>query len=291
MNWHARRYADVVTGTKDHLAIRGPAKAVAYLALLGVGFLCVFWVLSKNQKGDAAVRSSKALSEPTNAQPQVDTTGAPRNTRWGSVSTPPYRKTNSSVQFAQAPLPPISQNNTGITPKVGLTRPTAGHDGIPAGAKETGTRSVTEAQIKAAFLVNFLRYAVFPQRAFANSSSPYLVFSDDQQVFEVLEKQVGAKKINERATQAAFVSINDSLEMLPHLFYSGSSVSGSLSHPFTNGEPVLTVGDAPDFLRKGGMIQLVESQGRFSFRINRAAIDRSGIVLSPRLLQLADQHP
>ena len=283
----------VVTGTKDHSAIRGPVRAVACLALLGVCFLCVFWVLWKNQKGDAAARSSKALSEPTHAEPQVDTTGPPRNTRFGSevVSTPPYRKTNSSVQFVQAPLPPISQNNTGIIRKIGLTGPTAGQEGTPAGATLTGTRSVTEAQVKAAFLVNFLRYAEFPQSAFANSTSPYLVFSDDQQVFEVLEKQAGAKKVNERATQAAFVSNNDSLEMLPHLFYSGSSVSGSSSHPFTNGEPVLTVGDAPDFLRKGGMIQLVEIQGHFSFRINRAAIDKSGIILSPRLLQLADRHP
>ena len=51
--------------------------------------------------------------------------------------------------------------------------------------------------------------------------------------------------------------------------------------------PMLTVGEHPDFLDEGGVVNLRLVDGRVRFEINLAAADRSGVRLSSQLLRLA----
>ena len=50
---------------------------------------------------------------------------------------------------------------------------------------------------------------------------------------------------------------------------------------------VLTVSDAADFLKYGGMIQFVEEDNRVRFAVNLNAVNRTHIVLSSELLRVA----
>jgi len=50
---------------------------------------------------------------------------------------------------------------------------------------------------------------------------------------------------------------------------------------------VLTVSDAPDFLKYGGMIQFVSEDNRVRFAVNLDAVNRTHIVLSSELLRVA----
>jgi hypothetical protein len=50
---------------------------------------------------------------------------------------------------------------------------------------------------------------------------------------------------------------------------------------------ILTVGDAPQFTRRGGMIQFVLEGNRVHFEINLAAAQRARLVLSSELVKLA----
>ena len=50
---------------------------------------------------------------------------------------------------------------------------------------------------------------------------------------------------------------------------------------------VLTVSDAPDFLKYGGMIQFVPEDNRVRFAVNLDAVNRTHIVLSSELLRVA----
>jgi hypothetical protein len=50
---------------------------------------------------------------------------------------------------------------------------------------------------------------------------------------------------------------------------------------------VLTVSDAPDFLKYGGMIQFVNEDNRVRFEVNLDAVNRTHIVLSSELLRVA----
>jgi hypothetical protein len=51
--------------------------------------------------------------------------------------------------------------------------------------------------------------------------------------------------------------------------------------------PVLTIGESPDFLRRGGMIAFVVDGGRVRFDVNASAASIRGLALSSRLLQVA----
>ena len=50
---------------------------------------------------------------------------------------------------------------------------------------------------------------------------------------------------------------------------------------------VLTVSDMPQFVKRGGMIQLVLDASRVRFAVNLAAAQRVGLTLSSQLLKLA----
>jgi len=51
--------------------------------------------------------------------------------------------------------------------------------------------------------------------------------------------------------------------------------------------PLLTVSDAPDFLKRGGMIKFVLDSNRVRFEINLAAAKTAGLNLSSELLRVA----
>ena len=51
--------------------------------------------------------------------------------------------------------------------------------------------------------------------------------------------------------------------------------------------PVLTVGESPDFLRRGGIIAFVVDGGRVRFDVNLMMAEARGLSLSSRLLQVA----
>lgn len=53
------------------------------------------------------------------------------------------------------------------------------------------------------------------------------------------------------------------------------------------GRPVLTVGDAPDFLARGGIIQFVLTGDHVRFSVNLNAAHRNGLQLSSELLKVA----
>jgi hypothetical protein len=55
--------------------------------------------------------------------------------------------------------------------------------------------------------------------------------------------------------------------------------------------PILTVGDAEGFARRGGMINFTRRGSRLGFEINRSAVRRAGLDLSSQLLKLAELVP
>lgn len=54
------------------------------------------------------------------------------------------------------------------------------------------------------------------------------------------------------------------------------------------GKPVLTIGQSSDFLRLGGMINLVESGSRFKLQVNICAARKAGLTVSSKLLKLSE---
>ncbi len=74
-----------------------------------------------------------------------------------------------------------------------------------------------------------------------------------------------------------------------HLLFISASESARMDAILDGleGRSVLTVSDADDFARCGGMVGLVNRQGRVGLEINRNAAEAAGLQISAKLLELS----
>jgi hypothetical protein len=169
-----------------------------------------------------------------------------------------------------------------------------------AAAQEVDPDKVAE--VKAAFLFNFVRYTTWPEAAFDDDRSPFRIsVVGSGGVAEHLRRIAReGGPVNGRPVQVSRVGLP--LEIAPerdpdlvaelrasHVVYVGeeerSRVTGFLLA--VAGHDVLTVGDTAGFAASGGMIGLRRDGDRIVFDANPSAIRRSGVAVSARVLKLA----
>jgi hypothetical protein len=169
----------------------------------------------------------------------------------------------------------------------------------PVSAQES--RATLEAQVEAAFLVNFLRYTDWPPELAAPVDEPYVitVLGDEAMAAQLarltrvvppvrgrrievrrLEFPEGADAtvragVSERLRRSHLVFVHRTREPL-------EAILGDLS-----GQPVLTVSDQPGFVAGGGMLGLRREGARITFEANPAAIRNARLVVSAKVLKLA----
>lgn len=143
----------------------------------------------------------------------------------------------------------------------------------------------TEAQLKAAYLVNFLKYVEFPgTRTTVNlclfgrdSLGPYLASYEG--------RQIGGRELHIRR-----VSSPEQMSDCHELFIPDTEESRIAAVlRWTDKLPILTVSDAETFAREGGAIALIRSEGRLQFEINTDALNRANLKASSQMLRLARQ--
>jgi hypothetical protein len=149
--------------------------------------------------------------------------------------------------------------------------------------------SAKEYQIKAVFLFNFVQFAQWPESAFASPTDPIRIGVLGESPFaNSLADAVAGETVRQRpivihrATRleeimnchVVFVCRSERAQVAPILAALGN-------------RPVLTVGDMPDFARRGGIINFYLEGQKVRFEINRAAALQSGLKLSSQLLSLA----
>jgi hypothetical protein len=157
------------------------------------------------------------------------------------------------------------------------------------------------ATIKAAYLLNFLRYSQWPEESFESPDSPIVVTQvGDCEVGNVLPDVIGrADPINGHPVSLTRVVAPDaapdrdaflrSIENSHMLFVCPCPIEGVrtiIEH--LKGSRVLTVGDTPDFAAHGGMIGFVLQRDRIVFEANKGAINESSVSISAKVLKLAN---
>jgi hypothetical protein len=147
---------------------------------------------------------------------------------------------------------------------------------------------ITEAQAKAAFVLNFARYIEWPASAFGARDAPLVVCLVGREgpgaALSGLEgRQVQGRPIKVRLSVAVedmrgchvvFVGETDERRGLPIL----RALSGL---------PILSVSDMDRFIDIGGAIGIVISDNRLQFEINRSALEQANVKASASLLKLA----
>lgn len=139
-----------------------------------------------------------------------------------------------------------------------------------------------EYRVKAAFLYNFVKYVEWPE---PRSSRIKICVAGQNPFGTVLEDVLRDERV--RGTPLFTETI---LEPLPgcHVLFTPKTSRIPVYLTAAAGAPILTVGETPDFIERGGIIRFyLDSGSNVRFEINRAAADRANLRISSRLLQLA----
>jgi hypothetical protein len=141
--------------------------------------------------------------------------------------------------------------------------------------------------VKAAYLFNFGRFVAWPAQTAGDpefticvlGTDPFGGFLDATVSGGALrDKPVVVRRLTEYDPAAhcriLFISASEEEQLDPILSAVGRA-------------PVLTVGDAPDFVERGGMLEFTIEGNRVRFTINAAAAEAAGLTPSSELLRVA----
>ena len=156
-------------------------------------------------------------------------------------------------------------------------------------ARPMGAQPISETQVEAAYLFNFAKFVNWPAGTFANAQDPIrLCVLSDKPFLSQLNEIVKGKTVaghpvlvvlvengmQARGCQELFISSGDNHNM-PQILES------------LRGTSVLTIGEAKDFVGKGGIIGFVLQSDHVHFQVNQKAATQAGLRLSSQLLSVA----
>lgn len=149
---------------------------------------------------------------------------------------------------------------------------------------------LTEYQVKALFLLNFIRYVEWPDGAFETEDTPFTIGVIGVDPFgDNLVRLVRGKTVSGRAIVAQNVVTDLEIRSCHILFVSSSERSRMNAIREAIGRrPVLTVGDDPRFLRHGGVVQFLSQGKNIRLMVNLKAAREGNLRVSSQLLQVAE---
>jgi hypothetical protein len=147
-----------------------------------------------------------------------------------------------------------------------------------------------EYKLKAVFLFNFTQFVEWPPASFETGESPLVIGILGANPFgSHLEQTVSGEKVNGHPVVVKYYNNEKEAEQC-HILYININESNKRKEIIEalKGQPVLTVADAPDFTKSGGMIRFFTSTNKIKLQINPEASKEGKLMLSSRLLRLAD---
>lgn len=158
--------------------------------------------------------------------------------------------------------------------------------GIALAMPATFGEVTSESQLKAAYLVNFLKYVEWPGARGGtvniclfgrDSLGPYLAGYEGRQI---AGRELRIRKVSspEQLADCHELFIPETEE---------ARIAAVLR--WVERQPILTVSDAENFARDGGAIALIRNDGRLQFEVNNDTLGRSNLKASSQMLRLARQ--
>jgi hypothetical protein len=147
-----------------------------------------------------------------------------------------------------------------------------------------------EYQVKAAFLINFAKYADWPADAFASATSPIVIaVLGESRVTGEIQKVIAGRTVNGRKIVLKRLASGEDAAGCHILFISATEEQHSPNLLARLRESdILTVGESDDFLERGGIINLARRDQKIAVEVNLTAAGNARIKLSSKLLSVAD---
>jgi YfiR/HmsC-like len=162
---------------------------------------------------------------------------------------------------------------------------------VALGATQThnavaGTDRASLGDVEAAYLYNFGKFVRWPDDP---GHGPVLICVAGKDPFaQTVAHLVTGERLNDRPLQVRNLERPDAVQGCSILFVGAgqrAQLDGYLAA--AAGKPILTVGDSPDFLARGGIVQFIFDENHVRFSVNLNAANRNGLSLSSQLLKVA----
>jgi hypothetical protein len=140
-----------------------------------------------------------------------------------------------------------------------------------------------EYRVKAVYLFNFTKFVEWPPAALAPSEPLTICVAESNPFGPVLADTLRGELVAGRPLASRMVGDSAGCHVL-------FVPAGVAPEPFlrdATGRPVLTVGESPEFLRHGGIVNFVMVYGKVRFEISQDAATRAQLRISSHLLRLA----
>lgn len=150
-------------------------------------------------------------------------------------------------------------------------------------ARAQAQAGTSEYEIKAAFLYNFVRLVEWP--AGASNGSMRICIAGPHPIQERIEETVRGETVEGQPLTVRSILQPDAgcdVLFIPRRFAAAEEYLRAVEN-----RPVLTVGESPEFIQQGGIVNFFLDGKRVRFEINPTAATRVNLRISSRLLQLA----
>ncbi len=158
---------------------------------------------------------------------------------------------------------------------------------LPFLAAPDAFATALEYQVKASYLYNFTQFIVWPVDVFDDAGQFKLCIVGAEPFGNALNVFTGERVAGHDIALHRLSSPSQARSLRCHLLF----VPGHQPESIAVQRGLLIVGEAPGFLGRGGIINLVEDRGRIRFEINRQAANEAGLTVSSRILSLAVNRP
>ena len=147
-----------------------------------------------------------------------------------------------------------------------------------------------EAKVKAAFLLRFGQFVVWPRETLPQGDMPLVigVAGADAIAAELAQQAAAGRASRGRPVVVRNVRAGDEPAAM-HLLFVGAGEAARIAHyaAAIRGRPILLVTESPGALGQGSMINFVVSDRRVKFEIALDPAEKAGLALSSRLLAVA----
>jgi len=145
-------------------------------------------------------------------------------------------------------------------------------------ARSDAPAAPLEAQVKAAFVYNFAKFIDWPSNISPPKAGTFVIdVLGDSPVLGALNALDGQEVKGRRLVVRQIQRLS---EASGNVLFVASRLRDL---------PILTVGEGDEFLRAGGMIALVQVDGKIRYRVRVRQAEAARLVISSKLLNLADR--
>jgi hypothetical protein len=151
------------------------------------------------------------------------------------------------------------------------------------------TAPIPEYQVKAVFLFHFAQFVEWPEGPMRDPGAPFVISILGPDPFgEFLNEAVAGEQVSGRAIIIKRYARLADLEP-SHILFVHESLLPQLGDILSEAQRshTLTVGDAPDFAARGGMVRFQTVAGKVRFLINLESAQAAQLTISSKLLRRA----